>query len=76
MTVKTLLNITTGTFELRSGRRSIFIKVKSSDVRKHLNEEVVQIFVKNNVLIIRSEVPDYELDVDVEDLQNEVLPWY
>lgn len=77
MTVRTLLNITTGKFELRSGRRSIFTKVRPADVRKHLNEEVLQIFTKNNVLIIRSDVPDYELDNDVElDQNEEVLPWY
>lgn len=65
MTVRTLLRINTGKFELRSGRRSLFIRVKPADVRKHLDEEVMQICAKEDgTLIIRAEAQDYELDID------------
>lgn len=78
MTVGNLLKITTCPIELRSGRRSLFAKINPANVSKHLGEEVVQIFSKGRILVIRSEVPQYELDADV-DLSDvgtdDDLPW-
>lgn len=77
MTVKTLLQFVTCPVQLRSGRRSIHAKISVPNVRDHLQEEVWMIRARGNVLEIFSEVPDYELDVDVgaEDPTEDDLPW-
>ncbi|MBR3686015.1 MAG: hypothetical protein IKL66_00855 [Clostridia bacterium] len=76
MTVQTLLRVTTCPIELRSGRRSIFAKISDTNVRNHLNEEVWMIRARGSVLEVFSNVPDYELDRDVDvDQTEDDLPW-
>lgn len=75
MTVRTLLRLTSCPVELRSGTRSLFAKISERNVRNHLDEEVTGIRAKNGTLVICSEVPDYELDVDVDYPTEDDTPW-
>lgn len=80
MTVRNLLRLTTCPYQIRTGRSSLFIKVKPKDVPRHLHEEVVKIVARGRRLVIYSEIPYYEIDVDVEvevdpDLDIVDLPW-
>lgn len=78
MQVKNLLKLVDCPIELRSGSRFLFTKVPAERTCYHMNEEVTRIFLKGSRLIICSDAPDYELDVDVgaEDPTEDDLPWY
>lgn len=76
MTVRTLLKFVECPVEIRSGRGRKAHKVPPCRNEDHLSEEVTRIIPRGAKLVICSEVPDYELDVDVgEDLTEDDLPW-
>ena len=75
MTVRAVLNLVTSPFELRSGSHYLFAKISPENVRCHLDEEVEEIRARGKTLVIRSSVPDYELDVN-DDVDDDLLPWY
>lgn len=76
MTVRAVLNLVTSPFELRSGSHYLFAKISPENVSKHLGEEVQEIQARGKILVIRSSVPDYELDQIDDDLTEDDLPWY
>ena len=78
MQVKTLLKIVDCKIELFSGHGRKAQKVPPCRIDKHLQEEVTKIFPRGSKLVICSEIPDYELDVDVdvdEIPTEDDLPW-
>lgn len=71
MTVRTLLNVVDCPIQLRSGHGPRGFIVPPVKISEHLSEEVTSIVPRGAKLIICSESPDYEYDID----DGIDLPW-
>lgn len=78
MTLKTLMSVIDCPIELRTGSKEIFAKISPENISKHLGDEVFEIKSRWNTLIVRTRVPEYELDVAADDefIKKFDLPWF
>lgn len=72
MQVKTLLKVYKGPFKIHFVKKPWYKILDKKEECRHYEDEIVKIEHTKKGLVIYSEAPDYELDVD----NDSDLPWY